>query len=156
MREFAVAMPGRRVLSLSVLIAFSLVVIVGCGERRDYELAPVSGHVTVNGKPMPGLVINFQPRGKTPEDLTPGPGSFATIDEQGRYSLRTADEHNEEGAVVGKHVVRLIVPDSMRGGDSDADDPALRSRVVLPKKAVDGSTTFEVLSGGTDEADLNF
>ena len=155
MREFAVAMSGRRALSLSVLIAFSLLVIVGCAER-DYELVPVSGRITLNGQPAAGLKVSFQPRGKTPEDLITGPGSYAKIDEQGRYSLKTAERESEEGAVVANHVVRLIIPDEMRGGDPDSDKPGARPKIVLPRNAVDGSTTFPVPSGGTDQANFDF
>ena len=155
MREFAVAVSGRRALSLSVPVAFSLLLIVGCG-GRDYELVPVSGRITLNEEPLAGINVSFQPKGKTPKDLLPGPGSYGRADADGRYSLKTADLENDEGAVVGKHVVRLIVPDEMRGGDPDDDMPSGTPQIVLPKRAQDGSVEFEVPPGGTDQANFDF
>lgn len=158
MRGFAVAVSGRRPLSLSVLVVFSLLLIVGCG-GRDYELAPVSGRITVNGEPLAaGMGVTFQPRGKTSEDLRPGPGSYGIADADGRYSLKTMVDLDEEGAVVGKHVVRLAIPEEMRGGDPESDDDMPRGRpaIVLPKRAQDGSVEFEVPSGGTDQANFDF
>jgi len=50
----------------------------GCG---SYKLAPVSGQVTVNGKPLPNAAVIFQP--KRAKTSTPGPGSYGKTDDQG-------------------------------------------------------------------------
>src|SRR5262249_29795995 len=73
----------------------------GCG---SYKLAPVSGQVTLNGKPLPNAAVIFQP--KRSATSTPGPGSYGKTDEQGRYSLRIVGQ-DRPGAVVGMHQVSI-------------------------------------------------
>ena len=120
----------------------------GCN-TKGYDLAPVSGVVTLDGKPIPGTLVNFQPVGK--DGKVPGPGSTGRCDEAGRYSLKTI--RDDPGAVVGTHRVRIysFSPESPVSQDSG---------VGLPKEQFpnrynyDSSLTFDVESSGSEAADF--
>ena len=128
--------------------------IVGCG-GSEYPLAPVSGRVTLDGQPLHGININFQPIATDPKNNPlSGPGSYARTDSDGRYALKTADHADLEGAVVGNHVVRMIVP---KGSDFEKDDdlPSEQPKITLPIHAIDGSLKFEVPAEGSDAANFD-
>jgi len=142
---------GRR---LALFACSSLFLIVGCG-GSEYPLAPVSGRLTMDGQPLHGININFQPVAKDPKNNPlSGPGSYARTDADGRYALKTVIPVDLEGAVVGKHVVRMIVP---KGGDFEKDDdlPSELPKITLPKHAMDGSLYFEVPAEGSDAANFD-
>ena len=77
--------------------AILLVLVSGCG-RGGPDVAPVRGHVTLDGRPLVGADIEFQP-----EDGRP-PASGRT-DQDGYYELLY--KRGVIGAPVGKHTVRL-------------------------------------------------
>lgn len=108
----------------------------------------------MNGEPLYGINISFQPVGKDPKNNPlSGIGSYARTDEDGRYALRTVDKADLEGAVVGKHIVRMLVP---KDGDfADDDLPVERPTIVLPMHVRDGSLEFEVSPEGTDQANFD-
>ena len=88
-----------------VAILASLVgAIAGCGGSAEYQLAPVSGIVTLDGKAIPNTQVIFVPQG-TAENPSPGPGSTAFCDEAGHFDLKTV--RGEPGAVVGAHRVQI-------------------------------------------------
>jgi len=80
----------------SCLILF----IAGCGGGSSF--VPVSGTVTINGKPCPGLEVLFSPIG-TPSNPAPGVFSKAITDADGRYELES--RYGDRGAVAGEHQV---------------------------------------------------
>jgi len=69
----------------------------GCGSGKD--LSKVKGVVTLNGRPLEGAVVEFQPT------ATKGSPSAGKTDANGRYELMYT--FNESGAVPGKHVVSI-------------------------------------------------
>ena len=134
-------------------LAFSVVVLatVGCGD--DLNVVPVSGRITVDGKPFAGAHINTQPVASDMENPNPGPGSFGTTDTDGRYTLELATP-SEPGAVVGKHRVTIIMEKDAHT-DNPADDRYHPPSVQLPPWFGDGKSIFiEVPEGGTDSANL--
>jgi hypothetical protein len=123
-------------------------VLAGCSDR-PYELAPVSGKVTLNGKPLPDAVVSFEPDGTVKD---PGPGSSGETDTEGRFILATVD--GQRGAVVGRHKVMLS---TLKKKDSDAafvKPGDIISPELVPEKYVKEPLTFDVPSGGTTTADL--
>jgi hypothetical protein len=71
---------------------------VGCGKM---EVAPVKGRVTLDGKPLSSVVVQFQPDdGKRP--------SGGGTDENGDYQLYY--KRAVVGARVGQHTVRILGP----------------------------------------------
>lgn len=146
-------MPRLTLAAAGVLLAAA----VGCSGGG---FAPVSGTVRLDGKPYGKAVVSFQPIG-TKENPTPGRGSSAYTDENGRYVLMS--DGSTKGAVVGKHIVRIMT----RGNDnvtidpdkgSSSDDTSKQKRAVdpIPPEWHSKSTKeFDVPAGGTDKADFD-
>jgi hypothetical protein len=89
------------------------VVLCGCGgSEQELPRAKVSGHVTLDGKPLPEGVIRFIPTGEAQ-----GPKTSAVIAE-GRFLLE-----EEQGPVVGTH--RIIIESTDNGGYAPDDEEAI-------------------------------
>ena len=137
-------------------LAAALVAVVGCSGGAKF--APVSGVVTLDGKPYPKAVITFQPVG-TEANPNPGRGSSAYTDENGRFVLKCDNRIN--GAVIGKHLVRImtrgndVVGQSPEGGTPDESLPPGRQLDPIPPEwNALSKVHFDVLPGGTDKADF--
>jgi hypothetical protein len=126
-----------------------LATAIGCGPGGP-AVAPVSGVITLDGKPLAGARINTQPIAKgNATDI--GVGSFAVTDDAGRYALELVDPARP-GAIVGSHVVRIRHSVAQyRAGREDA--PTYQG-ADLPRSASDGSLTLDVPKQG--RADANF
>ncbi len=84
-------------LHLALLVAALPIPLAGCTRNDRPALASVHGKVTLQGRPLPGASIVFQP-----DD---GKSSHAVTDEQGRYELVYLPGAN--GAVIGRHRVTI-------------------------------------------------
>ena len=131
------------------LAAMALLSLAGCGSG-GYKLAPVSGKVTLDNKPLTGASVAFQPESSGREGPA-GPGSAAVTDAEGKFVLQTAEEKRRPGAVVGKHVVRITGSQAQR----DAGDDSQRVQDPVPPRYRDPGLPFEVPSAGTDKADFD-
>ena len=135
-------------LGISVFLGLNL----GCGDSR---LAPVSGVVTLDGKPVANVVVSFQPASEG-ADPDFNPGSGGTTDVEGRYELSTREGN---GAVVGEHTVTLVYRDPDLLEQPLYDEESGREVVrefKLPPRARDGSLKATVPQDGTDAADFAF
>jgi len=138
------------------VIALAIVVlppITGC--ERGYKLAPVSGRVLIDKRPVANVEVTFYPtNGK---DL---PYSSGVTDAEGNYTLRAfVGNGTADGAVVGESRVsfsmsrattsKKTISTDRRGGKKDES--------VIPAKYRDSQLTFTVSPDGTKEAnfDLN-
>ena len=65
-------------------------------------MIPVTGTVTLDGKPVDDVAVLFAPAAK-------GPAASGTTDAGGKFQLMTV---NDPGAVPGEYNVRLVVTDS--------------------------------------------
>ncbi len=144
---------------ISGFVSLTLLVVLlsGCGGPSNE--APVSGTVSINGKPTPGLWVVFQPLG-TKDNPNPGRGSTAKTDENGRYVLRIDGVRN--GAVVGEHRVAIatVVEEGKNvnpeTGSPDGEQPAVKTKERIPDRFNDRTTLrFVVPKGGTDKADFD-
>lgn len=72
--------------------------MIGCGESGP-NMSPVEGTVTMDGKPLDKVMVEFWPE-------SPGPRSFAETDANGHFKLMS-DDGKHEGAVVSTHKVVL-------------------------------------------------
>lgn len=149
----------------SLLAGFALLAalpLVGCGGGP--KVVPVSGVVTLDGKPYPNAVVAFQPHAG-PGNENPGMGSSAVTDENGRYTLYTMD--GKTGAVVGKHLVRIQTKrddptaffDPTTGSEDNPDADPKKSKGKIDPIPLDwysdkGGKEFPVPEGGTDKADF--
>jgi hypothetical protein len=137
------------------LAALALIAMAGgCGGGARF--APVSGVVTLDGKPYGKAAISFQPIG-TSDNPYPGRGSSAYTDENGKFVL-ISDDNN--GAVVGKHLVRITTRAAELKGEpgvgSPDGAPVNRPREPIPAEwNYESEKTFEVPPGGTDKANFD-
>lgn len=123
--------------------------VLGC-DSKPYGLAPVSGIVTLDGNPVPGAQVSFQPQGGSGNE-NPGPGSAGLCDESGRYELTTI--RNEPGAVPGPHAVRIYGPKANVSSASDTDATG-RKELFPPRYNFETELTFDVPEGGADAANF--
>jgi hypothetical protein len=131
------------------LLTALVLAALGCG--RPYQLAPVSGKVTLDGRPLPGAWVHFAPVA-TEANLAPGPTSHGRTDAEGRFTVRVSPE--EGGAAVGRSRVFITTLGEGPADQPDAGVPAPRDRV--PRKYNQETTlVFEVPAGGTDQADFD-
>lgn len=90
---------GRVTTSMATL--FWLGCLLGCGGGGDVEEVPplekVSGSVTLDGQPVPGISVTFVPAG-----TAQGSGAYGQTDAEGQYTLtyRTGDPGIPEGSYV--------------------------------------------------------
>jgi hypothetical protein len=140
----------------STALAVALAVgIAGCG-HSDY--APVSGVVTLNGKPYRNCVVQFLPM-STKEHPTPGRGSSGSTDENGRFQLKTFDAH--EGAAIGRQRVQIRTRYSAGLHGYEVWDPGQNKIVradtdpIPPEWNYASNKEYEVPPGGTDKANFD-
>lgn len=123
------------------LAAVALLTAVGCGGGGT---AAVGGVVTMNGKPVEGAVVTFNPQGVEVS------GSSGRTDAQGRYTLRTVLD-DKSGAAVGKHRVAIS---QYKAGDPKNPESAGKETIPL-RYNQNTELTFDVPAGGTDKADFD-
>jgi hypothetical protein len=118
---------------LTMALALVALATAGC-QSNGPPLVPVSGKVTLDGKPLAGKTLKF-----LPEPGTPGQGAGATTDAAGGYALlaaRPGATRDEAGAPPGSY--RVVVVEPMFPIDlpvQDANDPSAAPAVGLPSAA---------------------
>lgn len=128
-----------------VLVAAAVLCLAGCGGGPKY--APVSGSVFLDGKPLAGAVVIFQPIGADPRD-TGGVGSVGLTDAAGAFTLKVVGE-DRPGALVGTHQVRI----STMTSPPNAGDEAIKTPERVPRKYHrEALPTFEVKPEGHTDA----
>lgn len=85
-----------RVCSLLAVVSLVCVCLTGCGESGP-DVATVKGTVTLDGEPLEGAMVTFQPENGRPAD--------GTTDSQGQYELLYTA--GKPGAKIGKHTVTI-------------------------------------------------
>jgi hypothetical protein len=128
---------------LLIFVAAVALIAGGC----QNSLAPVSGRVTLNGKPLAGAVVTFQPQARHAAPVPAATGSTGRTDKEGRFTLHSI-EPNRAGALIGEHIVTI----SASSGGSDAAPP---TGPILPKDWRDGTKHFKVQAGGTTAANFD-
>jgi hypothetical protein len=94
-----------------------ILLALGCGGSK--KLAPVSGVVTLDGKPLAGAYVSFEPAENDNGPNKAPTTSAGTTDENGAYSLKAVT--GEKGALAGKHTVRISLPTALKPQDPDTD-----------------------------------
>ena len=142
----------------------------GCSDNSGGPLGPVSGTVTLDGKPLVGVEVVFSPMA-TEGNSNPGVYSFGTTDESGHYELKT--RHGKTGAIVGKHSVTIEYPDGIdmtelqeeladAKNDEEADAEEVKARMAEAEKKLKGrpmipesaNQEIEVPKGGNTDANF--
>jgi hypothetical protein len=107
---------------LTFLIAIALSALSGC-DSGGVALGTVSGKITKNGKPQPGVWVRFVP-------VQPGRQSSGRTDADGNYELKYTQE--KKGALVGKHRISLG-----SGGEVGEGGNLIHPEVVLHSEEVE-------------------
>src|SRR5690606_492951 len=97
--------------------------------------APVSGVVTLDGKPLADAKLIFEPIGDD-KGTAAGKPSYGRTDEAGRYTL-SSPIAGEQGAAVGPHRVRIV---TMKAGEYTSEQmEAARAKLLKEEEAGGGS-----------------
>jgi hypothetical protein len=114
------------------LIGFA---VSGCGQSGP-KLADVQGKVTLDGNPLPDVMLEFQPTGGK------GSPSIGYTDKNGEFRLRFS--RDRWGAVPGQHLVKI---DHDYDPGSDQKPPAFK----IPPKFNASSDLRRDLKPGANE-----
>ena len=121
-----------------LLLAIVSITISGCG--GDASLAPVSGTITYDGKPVPKLRVGFSPE-PIGDNYAVGPFSKGVTDDQGKFTLKT--RYDDTGAVVGKHKLSFQYSDisetammDLKSAMSDAKDAGSKEGIEDAKEKI--------------------
>jgi hypothetical protein len=125
-----------------------LLALAGCGRS---DVAPVSGRVTLDNKPLAQATVVFQP---VSQEKNPGPGSVGRTDDKGQFTLQLMTS-TTPGAVLGKHKVSITAYEGGNEIPSSGSRPAFRKALVPLKYNAESQLTFEVPAGGTAGADFD-
>lgn len=132
-----------------LVTATTLTFFSGCGGSDLPELGYVEGTVTLDGKPLPNVVLTFQPVKARP--------AYGRTDENGWYEIIYTD--GNPGATLGTHSVRISSADADSGGEeenyeedggdyeSEDGDREGRGEKIPRKYTQDGELTAEVKAG---------
>jgi hypothetical protein len=120
-----------------------IIAIAGCG-RTKYELAPVDGTVTIDGRPLTNARIMFAPVAKGGA-LEAGKPAVGRLGADGSFTLTTYRDN--DGAVVGDHWVTIIRTAPNSGAGESLTSPTF-DRLAVPRKT-------SVVSGQQNHIDIN-
>ena len=119
----------------SVVLAIALS-LAGCGESA-VPLGRVAGRVTMDGKPLSGALVRFNPEAG-------GRSSQGTTDADGRYILDYSASH--EGALVGKSKVMITT--------GSLEDRKRRTSETVPIKYKDEAQLTADVKRGSNRLDF--
>lgn len=143
----------RRTFPQSFAVFALLASVFGCfGESKDYQTAPISGLITLDGKALPGATVKFTPLRASETTINTGPEAIGTTDEDGRYSLISA--FNDKGATVGKNQV-MISTLKTETDPKNLDKVNIISKERVPDRYSIKPLTFDVTKEGSDAANFD-
>lgn len=85
-----------------------LIGLLGCSSSQP-PVAPVTGKITCQGKPVANAVVRFSPVDQSSGKTKEGEGK---TNERGQFTLSTFGRH--DGALVGKHKVLISYEDAYK------------------------------------------
>jgi len=135
-----------------LLIGCALLLAFGCKDPKA-RFAPVSGKVTLDGKPLANAIVSFQPMAKAGE-VEAGVGSSGKTDANGEFTLMAAN--GQKGAVVGKHrVIITLMEEQVGTGDERPPRGGWPQKDKVPNRYnSESKETFDVPAGGTTSANF--
>jgi hypothetical protein len=128
-----------------VVLCFGMYYVMSSmmGGLKYPPLGSVSGTIKLDGAPLAGAAVTFQPMQEGPKANTRIASSMGITDKAGHYTLQYVE--GVQGAVVGKHIVQIRAQNDV-GLD-----------VVPIKYSMDPSSTlsFDVKAGSNSAADFD-
>jgi hypothetical protein len=140
MRRFPEMHLGR--VTLTAMLVGCLTVPVGCGRRPT--LVPVSGRVTLDGKPLEFGSVMIQPAA--------GPAARSTIGPDGSFTAGTFDPG--DGVIVGPATVRVACYEQQRPGAKPSDGELALGKSLIPEKYTQFETSGITANVAADMAPL--
>jgi len=133
-------------------LALLSVLAIGCGGP---SMAPVSGTVTLDGNPVDGIRVTFEPIvGESAVTDEVYYTSFGVTNEAGRYDMQTEiDGKLVAGAVVGNSTVRFVCTKRENFMNKGLEDS--RAVHALPPSARDKSIRYTIERSGSTEANFD-
>jgi hypothetical protein len=123
--------------------------LAGCGGSA--QIVPVSGRVTLDGRPLANATVTFVPVAAA-AGKDPLPSSVGTTDENGHYSLVLNSGGQTSGAVAGTHKVIILL--GVQGGSTSDATPTFHKQ--LPEQYNRKSKLeCDVPAGGRDDANFD-
>ena len=144
-----------RLLASALAMALASLALAGCSGPK---IVPVSGVVTLDGKPYSNAVVSLQPIGSK-ENPNPGRGSVGVTDERGHYTLTY--DGTMPGALVGMHRVRIFTKFGVKPAvddksESDPNEKLTEGQEPIPHEWNELSKKeYAVPAGGTDTANFD-
>jgi hypothetical protein len=127
-----------RVASMAIL-ALSVCMWLGCGEKDPYGRQAVSGKVTLDGQAVGAGSIDFVPTGSSPV-------RSGTVVVQGEYSIP-----QDKGLPPGEYIVQISVPDPEGKKASNEPGPGPVVNLAPPDWSADSQHKITVTDGGSNE-----
>jgi len=131
------------------------VAVCGCsGTSKPYKTGAVSGRVTLDGKPLAGARVMFQPVHNPEAGLISGPEGYGETDADGNYSLTTV--FRDPGATLGRNRVMI----STKKQERPPNNPDGPIREIAPERVPSKYFTdkaplyFDVPAEGTNAANF--
>ena len=135
--------------SARVALLLAIVSIIAGCQRSPYELAPVEGTVTIDGRPLTNARIMFAPVAKGGE-IEAGKPAVGRLGADGSFTLTTYGDN--DGAVVGEHWVTIIRTESEGDANSASSAGSASARPTFDRLAVPRKTS--VVSGEQNHIDI--
>lgn len=109
--------------------------LTGCGGGEQLEVAPVTGTVTCNGKPITSGSVSFTPISEEAKGM-PGKPAFGDIGSDGTFVLTTYEEG--DGAVIGKHRVTYTptLPGQVTGSGEEESDSGMGEPITASRESM--------------------
>ncbi|GAA4430258.1 carboxypeptidase regulatory-like domain-containing protein [Bremerella cremea] len=125
----------------ALLLSAASLLMVGCSSGDHPDVGRVHGKVTLNGEPMEGVVVSFEP-------AEGGRGSWALTDAEGQYELNY--NANTRGTRTGDNLVRLSKQKPViRDDNGRVTDPGFKEK--FPAEYNTQSTQIVTVQGGDNE-----
>lgn len=129
------------------LAAAILIAAGGCGsDKKEFTLAPVSGKVTFNKKPLANATVTFVPNDG-------GPSSTGKTDKDGKFTMKTADK--ADGAVVGSHRVMITTLDEEEDSENPDEIDYSKKEKIPERYNANTELTFKVPEDGSTSANFD-
>jgi hypothetical protein len=124
--------------SFAILLASFAVGLVGCSETTSTSLIPVTGNVTMDGKPLAGASITFTGIGSTP-----GLGGVGVTDDAGNFEV--SHFRAGKGLDAGDYKVmisKLVMSDGAPIPAGTLSIAELSTRQLVPRRYNDVNNTI--------------
>jgi hypothetical protein len=133
------------------LLGVAVVMALGCAAEAP-KFAPVSGVVTLDGKPLAGATVAFSPIAK-PGETNAGDGSSGKTNEKGEYTLTTS--RGVPGAQAGQHRVSITILAQQVGASDERRRGGPPVQNTIPAKYnAESKLSFEVKAPGPNTANF--